>query len=159
MLRFIPVAVACLLVTSCGFQLRGSEALPAGRVPLHVAAEKESALVRTLHRQMDLRDIAMTRRAGDAKARLTLHEDNSGQRILSVAVTEGPEESEVFHTVVFSVSVAGKTLIDRQAINLTRDYTYDKNDILGKRHEFDALRNALSEEMANALLRRVRYAR
>lgn len=159
MLRSSLLFGLCLLVASCGFQLRGSESLPAERLPLYIAAAKEDALVRTLRRQMDLRDIVQTNSGSKARTRLTLHDNKNGQRILSVAATDGPEEYEVYYTVVFSVSVDGKTLLDRKTIAMTRDYTYNKNDILGKRHEYEALRNALTEEMASALLRRVRYAR
>jgi len=139
--------------------MRGSDVLPENVNSLFVDSPVNTPLTRSLQLSLRQRGVSVTANSGDADASLKLLRDDSGQRILSVAVTEGPEEYEVYHIATVTYVVNGQTVINTQTFTLTRDYTYDKNDILGKRKEYDSLRAALADEMAETIIRRIRFSR
>ncbi|MEM7082885.1 MAG: LPS assembly lipoprotein LptE [Pseudomonadota bacterium] len=151
--------VSFALITGCGFAPRGADSLPADLAPVYIKSERNTELTKALRRALELRQVALATSPIGAGAVLTVNNQDNGQRILSVAATDGPEEYEVFQTAVFSLSIDDTVYISNQRLALTRDYTFDRNDVLGKRHEYESLRTALAAEMAQAILRRVRYAR
>lgn len=157
--RWLFVGLLLLSQVACGFQPRGADALPVQMSRIYIQGDSTTPLYKSLRNALLIRkvDVVETRLASTSQ--IVLLEEDSGQRILSVAATEGPEEYEVYQTVVFSLRLDDVAAIERQRLTLTRDYTYDKNDILGKRHEYESLRAALANEMAQAILRRARYAR
>lgn len=145
-------------LAACGFQPRGADALPAQMSRVYIDGDRSTPLYSSLRDALQTRRAQVVRSRSEATSVVTLLEEDSGQRILSVAATDGPEEYEVFQTATFSLTLDSELAIERQRLTLKRAYTYDRNDILGKRHEYESLRAALAVEMAQAILRRARYA-
>ncbi len=158
-IRGLLLALIVASVTSCGFQPRGSDALPVQMSRIYLEGDSSTPLYKSMRNALLSRKLEVVGSLSAATSQIVIHEEESGQRILSVAATDGPEEYEVFQTAVFSLSLDDTASIERQRLTLTRDYTYDRTDILGKRHEYESLRSALANEMAQAILRRARYAR
>ena len=153
------VVILALVLAGCGFALRGSQPLPASLERPYIETGREGArLARELRRQFEVAGARPLARDDDASAVVRILENDTGQRILSVTTTGGPEEYEVFHIVRFEVDVDGRRVFGPQDLRLTRDYTFDKNDVLGKRQEYDTLSAALRKEMASLMLRRLRLA-
>ncbi len=146
-------------LAACGFQPRGADALPVQMSRVHIQGDSSTQVYKALRNALLMRKLVVVDSPSDSTSQIVLIEEENGQRILSVAATDGPEEYEVFQTVIFSLSLGDEASIERQRLTLTRDYTYDRTDILGKRHEYESLRDALADEMAQAILRRARYAR
>ncbi len=157
-LHKISIALLLFALAGCGFQPRGADALPAAMSRVHIQGDKSTELYQALRRALLMRNVAVVSTSMESTAQFVLLEEDHGQRILSVAATDGPEEYEVFQTATFSLSLNDTPAIESQRLTLTRDYTFDKDDILGKRHEYESLRSALAVEMAQAILRRARYA-
>ncbi len=145
-------------VAGCGFQPRGANTLPEAMSHVFIEGDRSTELYKALRRTLLMRDVAVVDSRTESTAELVLLEEENGQRILSVAATDGPEEYELFQTVTFSLSLNDTPVIESQKLTLTRDYTFNKDDILGKRHEYESLRSALAVEMALSILRRARYA-
>ena len=97
----------------------------------------------------------LTEHAGDATATVKIIKDQSGQRVLSVSARNTPEEYEVFYTVEYSVVSGGNELIPPQKLELTRDYSYDTTAVLAKQREQAVLREALAQDLAGLVLRRL----
>lgn len=157
-LRKSLIALLLIALAGCGFQPRGADALPAAMSRVHIQGDQSTDLYQALRRALLMRNVSVVSTRSESTAQIVLLEEDDGQRILSVTATEGPEEYEVFQTVTFSLSLNDRPAIESQRLSLTRDYTFNKNDILGKRHEYESLRSALAVEMAQAILRRARYA-
>lgn len=97
----------------------------------------------------------VTESATDATAVVRIIKDQSGQRVLSVSARNTPEEYEVFYSVEYSVTSGGSELIARQPLELTRDYSYDTTAVLAKQREQAILREALAQDLAALVLRRL----
>ncbi|NNF16462.1 MAG: hypothetical protein HKN70_06920 [Gammaproteobacteria bacterium] len=155
--RCTALLVVVSMLPGCGFHLRGDVELPDGLEPVHIEYAINTRFAKALKEAMLRRGLQVVATPGSASAQLRIIKDESGQRILSVAVTEGPEEYEVYQVVTISLIADGKALIEPSTFTLTRDYTYDKTNILGKRGEYESLRDALAVAMAETVLRRISY--
>jgi LPS-assembly lipoprotein len=85
-------------------------------------------------------------------------QDHQGSEWAASAVGFGAqhaEEYEVFYTVEYSVTSGGTELIPRQKLELTRDYSYDTTAVLAKEREQAVLREALAQDLAGLVLRRL----
>lgn len=156
LLRLFALSALAVAVGGCGFALRGSDTLPASLQYTYIESGRDTrSLVRELERQFVAAGAQLAPSKEDASAVLRIVDNDTGQRVLSVTTTGGPEEFEVYHIVRFEVAVDGRQIFGPQELTLTRDYTFDKNDVLGKRHEYDNLSAALRKDMANLMLRRL----
>lgn len=91
----------------------------------------------------------------DATAIVRIHEDVSGQRVLTVSARNTPEEYQVFYVVEYSVSDQTGELIEPQRVELTREYSYDETAVLAKQKEQAILREALARDLAGLVIRRL----
>lgn len=158
-LRFLVVAALVGTLVGCGFALRGSDTLPASLANTYIETDRKgTSLAREIERQLTVSGAQRTLSEEESSAVLKIVANDTGQRVLSVTTTGGPEEYEVYHIVRFEVDVDGRRVFGPQELTLTRDYTFDKNDVLGKRQEFDTLSAALRKDMASLILRRLSLA-
>ncbi|MFK7887114.1 MAG: LPS assembly lipoprotein LptE [Gammaproteobacteria bacterium] len=147
------------LLVACGFSLRGTDSMPPALAQTFVQASNQSMpLVRELDRQLTIAGGAVTKVAAGATATLRILEDDSGERVLSLATTGGPEELEAYHIVSFELVQDGRRVYGPDKLTLRRDYTFDKNDVLGKRRESETLRQQLRRDIVALLLRRLTLA-
>lgn len=156
MIRRILAVAALVLVAGCGFHLRGSTPLPAELAkPWLDAPDRYSALFAALSQQLRAAGVVLATSPVDASAVIHLHLDETGRELLSVSAQNRPGEYEVYYRAEFSVTTAGKELLVRQHVELTRDYGYDETAVLAKEHEEQSLRAALADEIASLILRRL----
>ncbi len=66
-----------------------------------------------------------------------------------------PTEYEVYYTVVYSLATGSEVLIDNRELTLTRDYSYDSTQVLGKAEEEELLRNAIVADLVQLVLRQI----
>jgi len=91
----------------------------------------------------------------DADVVLAVLQDETGQRVLSVSARNLPREYEVYYLLNFSVRGPEGPVLEPQALDLTRSYTFNETQVLGKRSEEDILRKALAEDLARQVMKRI----
>ena len=150
---WLAIALASLLA-GCGFHLQGVLQLPPVMERTYVdAPDKDSPLARKLRRALTDAHVAVTYDREAATAVLKVLKDDANQRVLSVSPTGVPEEYELYHTMKFSLEGNGKTLLEPYETTVTRDYTFDPTDLLGKRHEAEYLQDAMVDDLVQLVLR------
>ena len=117
--------------------------------------DEYSIFYRELRRQLEDNGIDVVSSPVDASATLSIHLDDTGQRVLSVSARNVPTEYEVFYSIEYSVLSGDLTLQPRQFIALTKDYTYDETLVLGKAQEEQVLREAIATDLARTVLRQL----
>lgn len=153
------VGALALSLVACGFSLRGTDSMPAVLAQTFVQASNQSMpLVREFDRQLTIAGGGTTKAVAEATATLRILNDDSGERVLSLATTGGPEELEAYHIVAFELMRDGRRVYGPDTLTLRRDYTFDKNDILGKRREYATLRDQLRRDIVALMLRRLTLA-
>lgn len=150
------VTAAAALMAGCGFHLRGQTPLPAPMTrPYLDSADRYSPLHSALVAHLKAAGAQLAPDSATATAVIRVHVDRTGRELLSVAAGNKPGEYEVYYTAEYSVTAAGRELLPRQQVTLTRDYSYDETAVLAKEHEEQALRTALADEIAALMLRRL----
>ncbi len=150
----------CLSLTACGFHPRGDLTLPKYMSKTYIqGATPYSDLETDLRRALDNAGAQVITVPQDATAQLRILHEEFGRRVLTVDVTGKAREYELFYTVDFAVDGAdGKPLLSHQLQTLTRDFTFDETQLLGKANEEDLLHGEMRHEMVQRILRRIERA-
>ena len=140
----------------CGFQLQGAGVLPDVVATTYVEVpQRFTEFHLRLTDALTSRGVELTESREEAGAVLRILEDESGQRVLSVSARNTPQEYEVFYAVGFSLEAGGTALIDNEFLVATRSYSYDPTQVLGMSAEEQVLREALADNLARRVLRRI----
>lgn len=152
-LRIALVVVICLVLTACGFQLRGQTDLPAAMERTYLAlADENGELGRALRPLLESAGADLV--SGDEDgATLMVGQDRMQREILTVGRQARVSEFQLRYQVRFSLrDAAGETLVPERSLELTRDFTFDEASVLGKANEEELLREELYGEMARLIL-------
>lgn len=155
-LRVLTPLFLLALLSSCGWQLRGSARLPEAMALTYVDTEdRYSDFNRALQDSLRASGARVAENRRDATAIVRILEDESGQRVLAVSARNTPEEYQVFYAIEYSVSNQAGELIEPQRLELTREYSYDATAVLAKQREQAILREALARDLAALVVRRL----
>ena len=105
-----------------------------------------------LSRELRANGIAVVDSPVDATAVLSILDDETGQRVLSVSARNIPREYEVFYRVSFSLQHGQQTLLEPREQAVARDYTYDETLVLGKAREEEQIRNAITDDLVRLVM-------
>ncbi len=148
---FLMIIISAL--ASCGFQLRQSALLPESMNQTYIeTTNNRSMFLRQLKKELVSQNIQLLNSKTDASAILTIFEDETGRRVLSVSARNIATEYEVFYRIVFGLEEAGKILIAPREVVLSRSYTFNEKLVLGKSQEEEMLINALSGDLVRMVL-------
>jgi len=152
----VPILAVTLLLASCGFHLQGRQPLPAEFAYTFVEAKDEQTdFVQDLRKALIASNVNVIATKGSSGAVISVHEDELTERILSVSARNIPTEYELTYKVRFSVTSAGKTLIDKEEISATRDISFDEAQLLAKEREQEILSEALARDLVALVMRRL----
>ena len=152
----IVLVCAVLSLSACGWRLQGATKLsPTMTLTYLDAKDRYTEFNQALRERLRASGAKVTEHSSDATATVKIIKDQSGQRVLSVSARNTPEEYEVFYAVEYSVVSGGNELIPPQKLELTRDYSYDTTAVLAKQREQAVLREALAQDLAGLVLRRL----
>jgi LPS-assembly lipoprotein len=153
------VALASVLavgVGGCGFHLQGSGTLPPALAKTYLnGPSPHSDFLASLTEALRLRGTEVVTAREQAEAVLDVTVDQTGQRVLSVTARNIPREYEVYYAVTFSLLVGQEKLVDSESLVVTRSYTYDETEVLAKASEEQILREALADDLARRVVRRI----
>lgn len=147
------VFLIALLLTACGFQLRGSAPLSFSK--LHIQGA-ELSIKRDLKRAVEVNDVKVVDQAEDAEMLLDLINETSEKRILSLSGRGLVREFELYYTVNFRMRSQNNPLWGNvQTIQIRRDFSYNDNALLGKAEEEAGLNLDMRKDAVRAILRRL----
>lgn len=147
---------AALLLTACGFQLRGSTDFPPGMSAVYIdTSDRFSPFYRELIKTIRESELSLVDNPIDADTVIRVLSDETGRRALSVSARNVPREYEVFYVVRYSVLIGAEEVLTPQQFILTRDYTFDETQVLGKALEEQILRDSIAEDLVGLLMQRI----
>ena len=150
--RFLPIALL-VAVAGCGFQLRSAPNLPPEMARTYIATDDlHSLFYRRFRRALENAGAEVVESVGDATAQFSILTDDTGQRVLSVSARNVPREYEVYYTIYYTVRSGEQVLLESQLQTLTRDYTWDETEVLGKSREEELMREAIVEDLVRTVL-------
>ena len=155
----ILLACLTLLLSACGFQLRGSHALPFET--LHIAQPESSELRAVIKRNIEAStSTRVVATAAEAQATLIVLGDLSQKKIMSLNSAGRVREYQLERTFVFMVAnAAGQQFVPQSTIRITREMTFDDAAVLSKQAEETLLWRDIQNDMVQQLMRRLAAAK
>ena len=141
------------MLSGCGFHLQGAASTPEEMQRTYISTTDEFSLFyRELRRTLKAAGVEVLDSPESASATLTILYDFTDQRVLSVSARNVPTEFEVFYSVVYGVSTTEAALLATRSQTITRDYTWDETQVLGKEREEEMLREAIADDLVRVIL-------
>ncbi|QEL56975.1 LPS-assembly lipoprotein LptE [Chromobacterium paludis] len=158
-LRYALLAVFALLLTACGFHLRGLGAsikpLPFSTVYLDAGGKGlESDLRTVLMRQPKL---AVLEQAKGAQAVLSVVSENQSKDILTINTGGRINEYQLTYTATVRLVLNGVPVEPDMTATVRRSMNYSDNQVLGKQQEEDLLWADARRDAAEQIVRRLAY--
>lgn len=153
--RWIAIFATVVLVTACGFHLRGNYDFPFTSLYIDFPASSQTA--RILKRQitgMNLTKIVNTPQ--EAEVILSAISERKKKEELTYNIQGRVREYSLYSNLEYMVRTSqGKMLIGPTKISLRRTMTYDDSEALSKENEEILLYKDMQQDMAQRLLRRL----
>lgn len=152
------IAVA-LLLSACGFHLRGAYALPFDT--LYIDQPDSSELRAIIKRSIEAStQTRITDAPNEAQATLRIVSDTPVKKILSLNSAGRVREFQLTRTFVFLVANhAGGEYLPQSSIILSREMTFDDSAVLSKEAEEVLLWRDIQNDLVQQLLRRLAAAK
>ncbi len=153
------VIFSILLLSACGFQLRGQVDMPEGLDTVYIRAPE--VLKNELEVFLQANSVEISKIRKEADAVISMQKERFDQRVLSVDPKTGrSQEFELTYSVEYSFARKdGSVLVEPRVIRLVRDYFFDPETLLGKSSEASTLRKEMRRDSVRELFRRLQHAR
>lgn len=149
--------VVMLLVSGCGFYLKGQRPLPQElqdvRINNTASLVVESELERALRTEVERRGgrIAAIRNA--SVLQITRVEED--EQVLSLGTDGKAIEYLLAITVSFGLTHDNKPAVPVQSLTVYKEYSFDKREIVSSEHESQEIRDAMYRELAELIMLRL----
>jgi LPS-assembly lipoprotein len=154
--RVTMVAAICVL-PACGFHMRGEVQLPPGMQRVHVQiADPYSPLAHDLEAALGRSGAKVENAAGDGIAEIAIPTISLAPIVRSVGANAYVNEfSMVYHVEMQITDANGKSLMPREVIEHSREFTFDQTQAIGTSAEQDEIKKEMERDMVQALLRKI----
>jgi LPS-assembly lipoprotein len=156
-IKWITLLLTLLFLGGCGYQLRQAAQLPASISPIIInGIGQSSALSKELAHRLKSDTVQITRERAEASTMLNISSYKQQNRTLSVDETGKVAQTELKHTLTFSlIAASGETLVPAQTIVVTRDFINTEQQKLGKVTEAGQLAEGMQQELARQIITRI----
>lgn len=149
------LVMACLFLSGCGFQLRGSANVPFKSVFIEI--NYVSSIAAELKRNLEaLTNVKVVDVKQDAEAIITNFGEVRNKQILSINTAGRVREFRLQLTVNFSViDQQGKVLIPLTTLPIERDFSFNDAAVLAKENEEALLYRDMQSDLVQQIVRRL----
>ena len=147
-----------LSVSACGFHLRGTQVNNQTKAyNLYVIDAGASSVGREVRTQLELSGTSLALASEGAEYTLQLFDQSVEQSVLSVSADTGKiEEYQIQLSVMMTLTDRDNTeLLSNQPIQITRDYGFDEQAVLGSESERQLLLDEMTKQTATQIIRRL----
>ena len=155
--RLITLIVVILSISSCGFQLRGSQQFPEHIKLVEVRSlSAHDPQARALAERLPVYQLDYTRAAAPDEVANTvvieLRPENLDRRLLSVFRTGQVAEYELIYRVDYRLTFPGQAPVN-SVVEVLREYQDDPDQVLAKSRELDLILDEMRAEAADRIIR------
>ncbi len=150
--KFITLLIL-LIVTSCGFHLRGMTEISFKTVSLE---GKELSFTKNLKKTLASNKVAIVLPTENPELRIELLSEESEKRILSLSGQGLVREFEIFYRVRYRVKTSdSETWSQENILETRRDFTYSDSNLIGKEEEERQINEAMRNEAITNLFNQI----
>lgn len=150
---------ATLLLSACGWHLRGTLTLPEGLNAVHLNNLADAEILgRTLEQLLVANDVEVTPRATAAQLIISLINYEEERRVVAIGDNTLVTEYELIASADFSVEGAkGEIILPPTDASVVRAYQFDQDDVLAMAGEQELIFEEMRREIAQNIVRRLRF--
>ncbi len=153
--KFITL-LTLLMITSCGFHLRGMTEISFKSVSLE---GKELSFTKNLKKTLASNKVAIVLPTENPELRVELLSEESEKRILSLSGQGLVREFEIFYRVRYRVkTVDSETWSQENILETRRDFTYSDSNLIGKEEEERQLNESMRNEAITNLFNQIQLS-
>ena len=150
--KFITL-LTLLMITSCGFHLRGMTEISFKTVSIE---GKELSFTKNLKKTLTNNKVAIVLPTENPELRVELFSEESEKRILSLSGQGLVREFEIFYRVRYRVkTVDSETWSQENILETRRDFTYSDSNLIGKEEEERQLNESMRNEAITNLFNQI----
>ncbi|OGV26581.1 MAG: hypothetical protein A3F18_06300 [Legionellales bacterium RIFCSPHIGHO2_12_FULL_37_14] len=153
------ILYCAILLTSCGFHLRGIVNLPRSFNYVAIVNENQHvspSFIQTLKSTLYEQHVNVVDDPSKAKYFIILLQNRFNQVLTNVAASTVPRQYQLSYSVQFQVTEnKGAVLLPAQTITILREVTINNDRILGSKFESDLIENEMHQNAATQLLARI----
>jgi len=152
--------VACLLLAACGFHWAGSRPLPPALSSVYIDVVtpyrvSKPPLEQALGTRLQRRGARLSSTLGAARTILRVSELKETREVLSVDPFGKAVEYKLTTRATYQVVEGGTVLVAPDTIQVSRDYSFNAQQVLAKEAEELRLQTFMQDELAELLLLRI----
>ena len=152
-LKQLTCLIGLLILSGCGFELQNTGNLNEKIDSVYIQTiDPYSSFFRSIKDALRNNGVMISDKREEASYVLVIKEDISSDRILSISAKNTPMEYEIAYQVVWSLFKGNQEIISDIKHIETQDYSFDQNQLLGKRKEAEYLNDSLAEKISNGVL-------
>ncbi len=151
------VAGASLLLSSCGFHLRGVVELPPELESIYIEGGLPNSQMREILRQKLIgSNVNVLEQREESGAVLRILKDETTRRIASINAAGQPNEYELKYSLSYQLDDGkGEALLGVKDLSQLRTYRYDPNNILSVEEEEFRIKREMARAAVNQMLRQI----
>ena len=155
----LPLAAACaLLLSACGFHLRGTETSRVQLPPTYLGGAA-GPLQQEVRHYLSVSGVAVVAEQKDAQLVINLIGEDVQRRVLSVGSSGKVEEYEVRYAASYAVEHGnGESLIPKESLAEQRSYSFNEADVLAKDVEQEHLVQDMRRDVVRRMMLRLQSA-
>jgi LPS-assembly lipoprotein len=150
---------AALLLSACGWHLRGTLAMPEGLDSVYLNNQSDAQLLgRMLEQLLVANDVTVATSPAAAQLVISLLNYQEERRVVAIGDNALVTEYELIATADFSVEDSkGETVLAPTDVSVIRAYQFDQNNVLGMAEEQELIQQEMRREIAQQIIRRLRF--
>jgi LPS-assembly lipoprotein len=144
-----------LLLSGCGFALRGSAELPAQMQPLYLESlAGDSDMLREVRRTLQNNRVQLVTEPGEGFA-LGIGNEERSERVVSVNVNARAGEYELTLSLPWQLRQGATVVAGPERLSISRAYLADPNNAVAKSQEGEQILREMRQDLSRQLLRRL----
>ena len=152
-LKQLTCLIGLLILSGCGFELQNTGNLNEKIDSVYIQTiDPYSSFFRSIKDSLRNSGVMISDKRDEASYVLVIKQDISSDRILSISAKNTPMEYEIAYQVVWSLFKGNQEIISDIKHIETQDYSFDQNQLLGKRKEAEYLNDSLAAKISNGVL-------
>ncbi|MCW8885239.1 MAG: LPS assembly lipoprotein LptE [Motiliproteus sp.] len=154
-LSALTVVTLSVLVSACGFQLRGSVEVPESLKRIYFTAASETNVTKATRRLLKSNGVTLVGNSGAAPYHLEVLSETSKRRAATLTSSAKTREYELRSAVRFQIRQGSdKLVLPPTELIVERFYTFDEDNITAGDAEEAQLRREMQDNLARQLVRR-----
>jgi LPS-assembly lipoprotein len=150
------IVLMALLVSGCGYHLRGAFSLPKELQSIYLEGAS-SRLRSQFNEVLKSSSGQLTSTPKGAGIVVKIYNENQSRRVLSLSSRGKSNEFELEHRLEYELSNAqDQVLLPREPVNVRRAYYNDQQDIIAKDNEENVISNEMTKQIVRTIMNRAR---